>query len=392
VVKEDSSGIEGLIVSEHSGRRNILASHKGEILVFPEFSSSGHIVYQRGFPTSFGIWAIPISRSSFEATGDPFLVTEDGQIPNLSDDGTLLYHHTSQGGGQQIVWVDRSGRIGGSIGQPQESLSQPSFSPDGRRIAVSALSEGSKDIWVYDIDQEVGIRITSNQSVAGMPTWSPDGRQIAYQASDPFADIYQIAVDGSQPAKGLLRSKLDERHPFWAQGDKLLFQSSETGSGSNADIWYLPSTIDQAAIPVWVDDFTNWSPSLSPDGRYVVYQSNESGKWEIYVREFPSGIGKRTISIDGGYAPKWSRQSDEVFYVKDNTIIAIPVTLDPTFLAGKSTRLFSGDKLKAYLAGATDFFYDVSPNGERFAIVQNMGDGAQSAVIVQNWYAEFKDR
>ena len=134
-------------------------------------------------------------------------------------------------------------------------------------------------------------------------------------------------------------------------------------------------------------------PRISPDGRFMAYQSNASGEWEIYVRPFPEGEGRWQVSVGGGVHPRWSRDGHEIVYVGDNAMMAVPVETEPTFLVGVPSELFRGDDLGTDLradVGRNTLIYDVSDDGERFVVVQGAGQGTSEIVLVENWFAELE--
>lgn len=137
-----------LVVQTGNTRKQLLHGPPNEFMEYPIYSPSGYILYQRGAPNS-GIWAVPFSLSSLTVTGAPFLVAPKGFRPSVSSDGTLVYE-TGTTGSRQLVWMDRNGKVEGTIGQPQPEISMPALSPDGRRVAVKGTESGNDDIWIHE--------------------------------------------------------------------------------------------------------------------------------------------------------------------------------------------------------------------------------------------------
>jgi dipeptidyl aminopeptidase/acylaminoacyl peptidase len=187
----------------------------------------------------------------------------------------------------------------------------------------------------------------------------------------------------------LVATPRDEFVVDWSQDGKYLFYvvaDPETGE----DIWYLERTGDGSGWephPFLQARSLQTAAKLSPDGRYVVYLSEESGRREIYVQSFPEGGRKITVSSAGGVQPRWSRDGKELFYVEGGSLMAVAVSNVPSFSLGPAKRLFEHPSFTA----APVPQYDVSADGQRFLVVEPVG-GGPSIRIVQNWFAEFKDR
>ena len=235
-------------ITVHAGdNRTTLVRHPGEIVAFPAYSPTGHIVYQRGFPESNGLWAVPFDAGSGMVTGDPFLVEDQGRIPGVSMDGTLVYCSTTREGSlQQLVWVDRRGRIEGTIGQPQEYIANPALSPDGRRVAIEWSEQGNIDIWVYDIERGTRIKISAHPAIDQYPTWSPDGTHVVFTSvRSGSGDIFQKRADGSGEVKPLVTGSERHAHPDWSgDGRYLVYASGKPAETNLRDLWLLPLSKD----------------------------------------------------------------------------------------------------------------------------------------------------
>ena len=161
------------------------------------------------------------------------------------------------------------------------------------------------------------------------------------------------------------------------------------------DLWYQTLSGDQQTRPFLQTAFNELRPILSPDGRLVAYPSDANGRFEVYVKSFPDGERTWQVSVSGGVHPRWNGRGDELYYVEDNALMAVPVKTRPDASFGLPRRLFSGDQIGAQLYnGGVPFFttYDASSDGQHFVIVQHVGKRQGALTIVQNWYAEFKDR
>ena len=352
----------------------------------PVYSSTGHLLYQQGV----NIWAVAFSLSSLTVTGEPFVVSQAGNLPSVSTDGTLVF--SMSGSPQQLVWVDRSGQIEGPIGQPRDGwTSHPALSPDDSQVAI----EGG-DIHIYDVTSGAPRRLTFDGGIH--PTWFPGGDQIAF-SSDRISgiyngDIFSIVADGTKKANAIVIEPLGQYHPHWSRDGHYLTYTVLDYDTVNRDLWYMPLEGDRKPVPFLQNSSSEALSEFSVDSRYLAYESNESGRWEVYVRSFPGGEGRWQISDRGGTYPKWSGRGDEMFFVQGNTLMAVDVQTEPSFSYGRIRPLFSGDSLGIQLRvkGPPVYpRYDVTRDGQRFVMIQSLEETG-TINVVQNWYAEFKDR
>ena len=217
-----------------SGRREILGP--GQL---PFYSPSGHLLYQAG-PMTYDLWALPFSLDTLQATGQAFPITQNGRLPMVATDGTLVYLDTSVTAQQQLVWLDRRGNKTGEIGQLQELLGDPALSPDGRLVAVRA----TRDVWVYDIEREVRTRLSTDPANDFRPVWSPSGDEVAFTSNRAGnANIFLRQADGSGEAKVLLATPAREVLSDWSRDGKyLLYHLVDPETGF--DLWYLERNED----------------------------------------------------------------------------------------------------------------------------------------------------
>ena len=317
------------------------------------------------------------------------MIAKNGAYPSVADDGTLLYQDVPIGP-RQLVWVDRQGQVLNRIGSPQESMRHLSLSPDGGQVAVAVITDNKEDVWIYDTQQGDRQRLTSPPGPHFAPVWHPDEDLIAFW-NNPYPEgIYMKSPGGSDPARFLLTGD----HPSWSRDGRYLLYAGYTPQTSH-DLWYIPLSGDHIPRPILQTPYDMRLPILSPDGHYVVYVSDESGQFEVYVCRFPSGDDIRQITINGGHYPRWNDRGDELFYVEGNTLISIGVKTDPVFSMETPQRLFNGDEHGIQFYDHLDgvgHTYDVTPDGERFVVIQDQQDSKPSMVIVENWFGEFKDR
>ena len=209
------------------------------------------------------------------------------------------------------------------------------------------------------------------------------------------SDIFLRRADGSGEEKVLAGTPRRDYVSDWSRDGKyLLYVTMDPETG--IDLWYLERNEDGSGWephPFLQSPLSQIVARFSPDGRYVAYVSNESGQFEVYVQPFPEGGRKVTVSSNGGTKVRWSRDGKELFYVEEQTLVAVSVSMAGDFSVGGATRLFEHPGL---LTGGNYAPYDVSADGQRFILAEQVGDGADalepSIRVVQNWFAEFRGR
>ena len=362
---------------------------------FPVYSPSGHIVYQTDRYES-GLWALPFSLETLKPTGEAFPIAENVGEPSVAADGTLVSVDLFDAGQQQLVWLDRDGIRLGAIGRPQADMRHPVLSPDGRRVAVRSVEDTNMDVWVHEVDRAMRRRLTFDPARDGRSQWAPSGKEITFQSlrrSDNF-DIFSRSADGTGEPVLLVGTDLAERPYDWSSDGKYLLYTVADPE-NQSDLWYLKRKEDGSgfeSVAFLQTSFHETVPQVSPDGRFVAYCSDEAGSYEVYVRPFPDGEGKWQVSTNGGWQPRWSSDGKELFYVEQDTLIAVAVTMTPSFLPGTTTPLFQDLSLVGLSADALN--YDVAADGQRFVVVDDVvsEEAKPSIHVVQNWYAEFRNR
>ncbi len=359
----------------------------------PFYSPSGHLVYQSG-PRTHDLWALPFSLDTLRAAGEAFPISQNSRGPTVAADQTLVYLDSFGSGQQQLVWLDRRGEKTGEIGQAQEAIGRPALSPDERLVAVNATEGSNQDVWVYDIARGVRTRLSTSPERDGGPVWSPAGDEVAF-TSDRAGnnDIFLRQVDGSGEEKALAATPHSEQLSDWSRDGKyLLYHLDDPETG--ADLWYLERNEDGSGWephPFLQTPSREVVPRFSPDGRYVAYESNESGQNEVYVQPFPEGGRRVTVSSNGGRKVRWSRDGKELFYVEGQTLVAVSVSIGSSFSVGPATRLFEH---AGWLPSGNYAPYDISADGQRFILAGPAGADAPepSIRVVMNWFEEFRDR
>ena len=348
---------------------------------------TGHLLYAQAGT----LMAVPFDAEKMEVTGSAVPMVEGvmqvvtGAQYTVSDNGTLAYLPGAGSGPQTtLVWVDRKGKEQPIPAPPSSAYGSPHISPDGRRIALGNQGQ----IWIYDIARETLSRLSFVPTVTGNNVWTPDGKRVTFQSGTPL-NLYWQASDGSGVAERLATSEYRQGPGGWSpDGKALVFV--ETNPKTNQDIWVL-QLIDHKAVPFIQTEFNEGGPQFSPDGHWLAYVSDESGRWEVYVQPYPGPGGKVQISSDGGKEPLWNRNGKELFYRNGDKMMAVPVGLQPSFSVGKPEMLFEG---RYRPTNASLPQYDVSPDGQRFVMVKDAG-ADQSAThinIVQNWFQELEQK
>ena len=338
-----------------------------------------------------------------ELTGDPVTVADpvsvDGgiNVAALSVSAAGLIAYRSGGiSGRQLTWFERSGKALGTLGAPDENaLSHPRLSPDGRRVAVYRVVEGNADIWLFDAVRRT--RFTFDASLDRFPIWSPDGSRIVFDSiRKDHRDLYQKPSNGAGSEQVLLESPQNKSPSDWSADGRFLIYGVTNDPKTGYDLWVLPLQGDRKPF-VWLNArFDERQGVFSPDGRWVAYASNESGRFEIYVRPFDgasattalgTASGQWQVSTTGGIWARWRPDGRELYYVApDGKMMAAPIEVSGTTLnAGAPVALFQ----TRIVGGGTNIDlgrqYDVASDG-RFLINVPIGEATASPItLILNW-------
>jgi len=350
------------------------------------------------FVRAGALWAVPFDLAQLTVTGSevPVLsgVQQDGNFGGaaytVSDDGVLAYvpgdDTATASVGRSLVWVDRQGREE-AIAAPR-ALAYPRVSPDGERLAVAAYEPDNWDIWIYDLVRGGSSRLTFDSAVDDRPEWTPDGERIIFRSSrQNGGELFWKAANGTGTSSLLYTSSANSTpSSFSPDGDRLAFVSLVR----DFDIHLLSVADEPTAEPLLETAYNEGSPAISPDGRWLAYASDETGSAEIYVRPFPNvEEGKWQISVDGGQEPLWGADSTELFFRGSSEFFSVPINTADEFSWGSPIALFQD----TYLDRNNLPSYDVSPDGERFLMLQAPAQLGQDApqtelVVVTNWFDE----
>jgi serine/threonine-protein kinase len=366
----------------------------------PHYAPSGHLIYAQGG----SLMAVPFDPQRLTASGAPIPVV-DGVLQSpvsgtaqysFSATGSLVYIPGSvQSAQNRLVWVSRNGAEQ-PLAAPMRAYQFPRLSRDGRKLAVG-IAEQETQIWLYDLSTEALSRFTFEGNTNTNPTWTPDGKWIAFQSNkEGPPDLFWQLADGSGGLERLTISEHTQVPTSWSpDGQMLTF--FEVDPSTQRDIWVLRMGDPSAGsgqvrkVPPFLQTrFDESAARFSPDGRWLAYLSNESGRYEIYVQPYPGPGGKWQISTEGGSEPVWNPNGQELFYRSGGKMMAVDITTQPGFARGKPRVLFEGQYEPT---PATTPNYDVSPDGQRFLMLKPSEQEAPTQInVVLNWFEELKRR
>jgi Tol biopolymer transport system component len=357
----------------------------------PRYVAPGHLVYAQGG----SLMAVPFDPERLQIKGASVPVVE-GVMQSISSGaaqysisttGSLVYVPGGvKGAERKLVWVDRNGAEQ-PLAAPGHAYESPRFSPDGQRIAV--VTDGQ--IWLYDLSRETFTRFTFEGNANSRPVWTPDGKRIAFfSTKDGPLNLFWQLADGSGGLEKLAISDfIHVPDSFSPDGQLLAFHEANPTTGEDILVLRLS---DRKVQPFLRTPFNEADPRFSPDGRWIAYMSDESGRSEIYAQPYPGPGGKWQISTDGGTEPVWNRNERELFYRSGNKMMAVEITTQPNFALGNPRVLFEGPYVLATVPISN---YDVSPDGRRFLMVKptEQVQAAPTQInVVLNWFEELKRR
>jgi len=374
------------------------------------YVASGHLVYASGG----SLRAVRFDLEHLTVVGDPLPVVDQvrtlgtgAALFDISDNGTLVFipggFNASVGAPRSLVWVDRHG-VETAIPVPIRSYVFARISPDGQRAAVD-IRDQENDIWIWDFKRQTLTKLTFNPGADAWPIWTPDGKHIVFaSARGAFINLFWQPSDGTGMAERLTTSANSQNpHSFSPDGKTLIVQ--EVIGGNGADL----TTLDMTPVlgktptgkletqPLLHTPAQENAGEISPDGHWIAYYSNSTGRPEVYVRAFPNvdGGGQWLVSTNGGSRPAWNKNGRELFFLGlDGVMMSVPVQTTPTFTPGNPVKLFDGQQ---FAGGQSGRLYDVSADGQRFLMIKEGSEaGAKppppTLTVVVDWLAELKQR
>jgi len=352
----------------------------------PHYLESGHLVFFR----PGGLFAAPFSDSEMTLEDSPAQVAE-GVVGSVNAGLGQGYFAVSAAGNlvfvpgnvdtqqNHVMRVHRSGSAE-TVSEAGRYGNGLAVSPDGQRLVVSARVRTSSDLWVLDLERGSRSRLTSaNANIS--PVWTADGQRVVFSlfGTGGSFDLYSLRADG-----GVSEPLLEREHgqsPTSVSPDGRLVAFREEHPDNRGDIYILPLDGSTDPYPFLATSADERSARFSPDGRFLAYVSDETGRREVYVQPLSGEGGKVPISTDGGRSPRWSPKGDELFYRRGSAMMVVPVDLEPSFRPGTPELLFDGP-----YAG----LFDVFPDGEHFAMLTIPQVDLKDITVVVNWAQELK--
>jgi len=357
----------------------------------PRYATTGHLLYAS--PTG-ALLAVPFDARRRAVTGAPvsllegilLKITSGAAEYSVSRTGALAYL-TGSAARRSLVLVDRVGRE--RVLTELVAGASPRFAPDGRRIVLTSLEQGSSDVRVYDLERGTLTRLTL-EGASSYPEWTPDGRRIVYNTTRAGTtlgnDLFWVPVDGSAEATPLLIAPHAQWEAVWApDGRSLVVRQSVPHT--NRDLMVMSVDSPRTLRPYLVTSFEERAPAMAPDGRWLAYVSNESGRDEVYVRAYPNPAGRWQVSVAGGLEPRWAPGGGELFYRNGDSVIAVAVSSRPTFSMGSRRTLF----VRSYSSDPNHAQYDPHPDNRRFVMFRS-GLERSTVILTLHWFDELRAR
>ena len=395
----DSELMDIAVLDLESGSHEVLLEG-----MYARWAASGHILVVRA---DGSLVAAPFDEKTLELTGPATPLLEVVGVERLevvgverqgtadfdvSETGTIVYEPgdvRDEGGSGRVVWVTRTGATEDVDSDWIGAFSAPSLSPDGTRLALNITVGNEIQVWIKQLDQGPLSKLTFDKRHR-RPSWTPDGQTVLFlsEQNRDADELFQRRADGSVQSELVLSSEGQVNLAAVSSDGRWLVYQEEV------NLYARLRGEDGQPVPLVVSEFADVQPALSPDGRWLAYVSNESGRFEVYVRSFPNtSEGKWLISTNGGFEPRWARDGGELFYRRvdgDRQLVAVPILPGPTFTAGEQRALFSTGQ---FLSGRVSQ-YDVSSDGERFLFIA-LGDAETitgEVIVVENFFEELEER
>jgi Tol biopolymer transport system component len=373
---------------EAQGSKRLLAGFSQPAYAPPSAGGVGHILFVR----EGTLMAQPLDSAGLQLAGDAVPVAEQvaaNQVGeySISSTGVLVYANGGGGGGRQLTWYDRQGKPGDNVWTPG-AYNELTLSPDATRVAV--VRAGPAETWIFEFARGASTRLTPSGGT--QQVWSPDGNRVVFRSAG--TELHIKAASGAGNEDVLLKASHAVQAKDWSRDGRFLLYE-EQDPKTKWDLWVLPVAAGAAGegkpVAFLHSEFNETDGKFAPDGRFVAYVSDESGKSEVYVSPFPDPKGgKVTISNGGGYQPRWRRDGKELLYFTgDGKLMSVDVTLSPAFKAAAPKVLFQAP-IWGGGASTNQDRWDMTPDGKRFLINTIAGETSTPLTVVLNWQAALK--
>ncbi|HEX6650677.1 MAG TPA: protein kinase [Pyrinomonadaceae bacterium] len=381
---------------DHHIRLGSLDSQESEVLLNAisriVYAAPGYLLYV----TQGALVAREFDANTRKLTGDPITIAEHiAEVGgnhefdfSVSEDGVLAYQTGDPN--SQLTWFDRSGKKLSTVGEPR-NYATVVLSPDERRAATTMLDSDGRiaDVWLVDFARESLSRLTFESSAEGDPLWSPDGRRIVFSSNrvgNGEVDLYQKAAGGAGEDQMVFSSDSAKYPTSWSpDGKYILFEN--WSPKLKAGMWVLSLGDNQAKPLLESTVYDQFQGQLAPDGRFIAYTSNESGKWEIYVQPVPVNGEKWRISSNGGQLASWRKDGKELFYITaEGRLMSVDITSSPKFESTVPRQLFQ-TSIKNTQQGLC---YAATADGQRFLVNTYVQESNEPMTVVLNWTNDLK--
>jgi len=355
-----------------------------------DYAPPGYLLFVRDralMAQPFDVTRLKLEGTEFPVEAHVGYTAVSGGNFSVSDNGVLVYGAGDDALTTQMVWYDRAGKRLSAIGEPG-AYRQPQVSPDGSKAVVERLDLRGRasDIWLYDLARGGSSRLTFGPGWQYIPVVSGDMRRIAFSNLGKAADLVQKSTSGAGEAELLLSSAPWKYFSDWSHDGKFaLFVQMDAGTGE--DVWVLPVSGDRKPFPFLRTQFSEEQAQFSPDGKWIAYASDETGRPEVYVQSFPAAGVKLRISNNGGTQPRWRGDGKEIFYLgADRTMMSVNVNSGEHFEAATPNALFA-TRMDSELGPYMAFTYAVTADGKRFLLLDPVGDENSAIAVALNWTA-----
>lgn len=392
-----SGGLEAFkvaVLDVAIGTKTVLFTGSHATYIEGASPGTGHLT----FMTAGTLWAVPFDPARLETRGSPVVVERDvvttasGDIDaGVSSDGTLTYVSGPPLAepARTLVWVDGQG-VETPLALPRRAYTHPRLSPDGRSLALFA-SDQSIDLWLSDLMRSTLSRVTSGAGVESYPVWTPDEKSLIFSSQTAsVGNLYRQRADGSGVPERLTESpNLQQPTAVSPDGNMLVFM--EVNAKGDYDLMQMTLDRGYRVSPLVRSPFAERNGIISPDGHWLAYEANDSGRFEIYVSPYPDvSSGRTLISTEGGVRPLWARNGNTLFYVSQSgAVMAVAVSPRPTLTASAPVvRVREGYFTSPGNPGRT---YDASADGERLLMIKDEPQDAPYRIVVaQHWIHEMR--